>query len=264
MTRVVTWFLLIATAFVMATHSDSTAITIGAFDFSRAGNRSFAEGGVFSIGRTVAADVLPDAVYLTAPQLTDSFLTQVDILIISAVGGVTAEPISPLTQDEQYALLGFVGDGGALFAFLDNQNYGGSGIESPFGLVAGGVLAETIFAQIVLPGHPVANGIYGQVVSMEQRWPGAFLMVPDEATIVAENSLGPALVVLEQGALAGNSGPCVFASDNNSWNDGVIGANEALFRNILIFLAGRGGPVPTGNATWGNMTFKWHTKTPSN
>jgi hypothetical protein len=182
------------------------------------------------------------------PILTESNLAGVDLLILSP-GNTTTSDGTPLSSDEQSALLSFVSQGGGVMLLTDNYSYAPNAAAeemamlSVFGSKGFGTTTGLTVAQVISPpSQPVTSGSFGTVTTFTQYFAGAITNLGPYATAVATNVLGVALAVIPHGALNPGSGAVAIFSDGNTFGDdngdgaqGYFSSNEALFLNTVTW-----------------------------
>jgi hypothetical protein len=228
--------------------NQNDSIIIGGFDFARGGDGgSFQYGAYFSHARDSIAANLPNPVFISFPTLTSASLTGVDILILTSTytNGIA---VSPLTNNEQTALLNFIRTGGCAILMTDNNSFGGipesgninQSIIGPFDVTTAGALGENISSIILNPLNSlITSGPYGTISGFSQNWPGYFVSDGIYANRLANNDSGGALDVINADAIQAGSGPVIIYSDTNTFFNedfhGFYYANENLFMNSIHF-----------------------------
>lgn len=236
-------------ALVLLAGAATTAegVVVGGFNVARGGTAAIAGGSDLDGVRASLSAALPGSTIVGSDSLTSSFLSGLDVLLItSATGGSSA--ITPLTATEQAAVLAFVRNGGNAMIFTDNDTFAGGASDAaneslldPFGLDAAGTgLPWSQPASVPNPGlSPVTSGPFGVVTAWQVGWTGSFTNVPASAVVLGTiNQSGlPGLVVFPRGALAACSGATVLFSDITGFADGfLVLANDILIRNTFTFV----------------------------
>jgi len=220
-----------------------TNLIIGGFDYDRSGDASFPLGTNFSQARTAILSYYPSTMFTNFTTLTASNLAAVKILIIGTASTVTNK-ISPLTGEEQTALLDFVKAGGAAILLTENDSFSPSAntannsFLTPFGMGSAGTIAGPAYLGVPSPlEHLVTSGPFGVVTNYTQFEPGAITNLGPYATALVPNDAGTALAVIDSGLIVAGSGPVVFFSDMSGfWDtDGWFPTNAALFLNVIEF-----------------------------
>ena len=250
------WTILL-TFVVCALQSPLGAAVIGSFDNARGGVGSIEFGSDSGDFRAHVSATFPSISFSSTNTLTDSYLNSVDVLVLGVVAGPTT-PISPLSASEQTALLNFVTGGGSALLFTDNAfqfELAGDSLVGPFGLDAGGAIGASPDASVIAT-HPVTDGPFGTVSTIETLFPGWFPSLGPNATELAQlDSNGEAFAaVIAPNTLAPGSGSVVLYSDV-LYVDAVynLGTNVELIDNSLEFAGLNASPIPepTTMAIWG-------------
>jgi hypothetical protein len=212
---------------------------IGSFDATRAAGSSLSEGNLFVEARAALDDEFPNLTRVGFPALDGAALAGIDILVLASYADAVTGIV--LSGTEQQALFDFVGAGGCAILLADNDgNSGGEAANEslldPFGLDASGTGNSSVVVTVIDPtASPITAGPFGQVSSFSQGFPGGLDNLGAHATSLASNSLGSALAVIESGSIAPGSGRVVIYSDANTFGDGVLSENRALFLNTIQF-----------------------------
>ncbi len=177
-----------------------------------------------------------------------------DGIVLTTYGGTFGTIDPALGPSEQAALRAFVDAGHFAILLLDNDGYGGpidpynDSLANPLGLDAigtvvadgGYVNASAVASDAGL--HPIVDG----VPSFPQYFPGWLGARADAGVapvVAAENPSGPALVVVEKGALGPGSGVVIAFSDTGSFTDdapaGLTAAAQKVFVQALRYAAGK-------------------------
>ena len=176
--------------------------------------------------------------------LASSNLAGADVLIL-APGTDHGTDATPLSTNEQNAMVAYVQNGGGLILLSDNYSYASNATNeeqallSPFGMSGYGTIIGAGNANVFTPGaNPVTGGSHGTVGTFSQNYAGAITNIGPFATAIASNSLGIALALIAPGALGPNSGPVAIFSDGNTFSNesagaGVFLSNQALFLNTV-------------------------------
>ena len=236
-------FLVIGQGAMPLVQAQPTNLMIGGFDYIRSGDASFPIGASFSQARTAILSNYPTTKFTNFTTLAASNLAGVNILIIGTPATITNE-ISPLTAEEQTALLDFVNGGGASILFTDNESFSPSAntannsFLAPFGMGSAGTVGGPAYLGVPSPlQHVVTSGPFGVVTNYTQLAPGAITNLGPYATALVPNDAGTALAVIDPGLIVPGSGPVVFFSDiSGFWDtDGFFPTNAALFLNSIEF-----------------------------
>jgi hypothetical protein len=221
------WILFAVVSFAITVHGE---IVIGCFDTNRAGVFSPSAGSSMTSFRANIAANFPGATFQSTNLLTSSFLSSINLLVITAVGGNTSG-ITPLNAAEQGALTNFVLAGGAALLCADNDiqfQPASQSMVQPFGLDCTGNLPNSVVATITNLTHPVTDGPFGAVTSYTvASYPGWFdILGPYAVGIATLNPNGEvSLAAIAPGVLSGTSGGVVFFSDST--------INDGSFTNTL-------------------------------
>jgi len=240
--------LLVSTAATQPVQAQATnPVVIGGFDYIRAGDASFPIGASFSEARSAILSNYPATTFTNITTLAASNLAGVDILIIATPATITND-ISPLTTEEQTALLDFVNTGGSAVLFTDNDSFSplayaaNSSFLAPFGMGSIGTLISVVTGHVMAPlQHVVTSGPFGIVSNFTQYVPGVITNLGPYATSLATNYdtniTGSALAVIDPGVIVPGSGPVVvFADVSGFWDtDGYFPENETLFLNVIDY-----------------------------
>jgi len=238
---------------------DAAPFTIGGFDLSRGGYRSLASASDLSKLRIAIENSFPGVILTESSTLTDTFLSSLDVLMISSVTSNTSGT-TPLTSMEQTALRNFVEAGGGAIVLVDNNAFAGGNTDvlnesfiDPFGLDITGTFGGMRVATVINPSHPVTNGVFGLVSSTTMNYPGFFdNLGPDAASLATLNANSePAVAVIDWGKFSPTSGGIVFFSDSGMIQNSVLDRtdNKTLILNAIDFAATDVSPSPTAAFT---------------
>jgi hypothetical protein len=202
-----------------------------------------ARGGSYRLNNNAAATsdlegIYSDVEFPELNTLTDANLANVDVVVLSSVYA-NSGAITPLTGDEQDALLGFVEGGGCALLFPDNNTFAGNAdlvnesLIDPFGLDITGTLGGTYTATVTGAASPVTVG-----VATYEGFYGGWFNTLNGATVLAElpnNEDG--LVEFAPDHFGGGSGRVVVFSDANVFfaagNKYALASNQQLFLNSV-------------------------------
>jgi hypothetical protein len=226
---------------------DNTLI-IGGFNSSRGGDASITDGLLHEGLRVVIYDAFPGTVFTSSAEITDSYLSSIDILLLVSATTCCSE-IDPLTKEEQDAVLRFVEAGKGMLIFSDSENFGSPLTDSaneslidPFGLDIEGTLEWEQNATITDPtAHPVTSGPFGQISTIHLYFPGWFTDLGPHAISLAtmDGSGADVLAVINAGAISPTSGRVVLFSDiitTPAHLGDLLRKNEALILNSIAFV----------------------------
>lgn len=226
-TKLWAWFLFAVASLAMTVHG---GIVIGCFDTTRAGVFSPSAGSSMTSFRANIAANFPGATFQSTNLLTSSFLSSINLLVVTAIAGNTTG-ITPLSAAEQGAVTNFVLAGGAALLLADNDfqfQPASQSMVQPFGLDCTGNLPNSVMATITNLTHPVADGPFGAVTNYTvASYPGWFdILGPYAVSIATLNPNGEvSLAAIAPGVLSGTSGGVVFFSDST--------INDGSFTNTL-------------------------------
>jgi hypothetical protein len=198
---------------------------IGSFDFSRGGEDSLAEGDYLSGFRNAILSSFPGSVITGSSTLTPEYLSTVNAVVIgSPMNNVDAT--SPLSSEEQTALLDYVKAGGSALILVDNELFGGAGTVAandsflaPFGLHVSGYYWPELNNTVTNTTNLITNGPFGLAGSYVSLCPGNFDNLGTAVALATLDVTGNAgLAYFPRGALSPTSGLVVFASDINAFN----------------------------------------------
>ena len=229
------------------------SLKVGGFSDARSGNISVGEGAYFDEARA-SLQTNFNAVFTNLDVLAGTNLAGVQLLVL-APGTSHATGATPLSTNEQNAMLNYVLGGGSLLLLSDNYSYAGTAVAeeqallSPFGISGQGTIGGASTGTFFAPGaDPLSGGPFGTVNSYSENFPGGITNTGPYATALASNGLGVALAVIPRGALGPQSGPVAIFSDGNLWSDEGDGAgfflsNQTLFMNTVTWLT-TAAPMP--------------------
>jgi hypothetical protein len=233
--------------------SPRNSFVVGGFNEERGGSFKFREN--FSGARAALAREFPGATLTATNVLSDAFLANVDILILSTGFGGTVQ-VQPLSADEQQALRDFVETGQCVVLLTDTERFYEDANESlldPFEMDSAGTTNTAQTIDVPNPGQSaVTSGRFGVINSFEQGFFGSISAVGPFATGLADNSLGTALAQIDSNVLAPGAGRVVatsditmFVDDRGGQNPGKFPnpTNEDLFLNIIDFCLGAQPPA---------------------
>lgn len=220
------------------------AFVIGGLDLARGGAYSPEFGSATGGFRTHVAATFPGTTFSSAPTLTASFLSGVDVLIIAAPAGSTT-PITPLGAAEQAAMTSFVLAGGSALLLSDNDfqfEAASDSMVGPFGLDADGALVGTVTGTVTA-SHPVTNGPFGTVTTLSYGFPGWFPTLGPNAVALASLDANSqiSLAAIDHGILGPGSGAVIFFSDSTI--GAMTGSNLTLVDNALAYAVPEPGPL---------------------
>ncbi|MCA9284420.1 MAG: hypothetical protein KDA22_04345 [Phycisphaerales bacterium] len=238
---------LLAIAFTPPTPA---ALVIGGFDATRGGGASIADGDLLDTFRDSITTAFPGTTFSGTGTLTAEYLETIDLLVLfSAKGGVSA--ITPLSLDEQSAVMDFVSQGGPAILFVDNDSFGGAGSDAAnesvvdfVGLDATGTGSG--WSQPATIADPeasaLASGPFGTVANWTVGWSGWFDFVPRDGIVIGtiDQSGLPGLVVFPPDAIGPGSAAVVAYADSTGFVDGYLAVgsnNETLLLNSIAYLA---------------------------
>jgi hypothetical protein len=205
---------------------------VGGFSAARGGSFSLRDGDALSVMRSDIT-LFPGVTLAAADTLTPSYLAGIDVLVISsATGGNSA--ITPLTPDEQAALVDFIRAGHSALLFVDNDSFAGGGtpavnasVISPLGLSVTGTGAP--WARRATVTDPFSSGVTSGpnaiVESYFVGWSGWFdNLGPATALATLDDNGQPSLALIPRHQLAPAAGLAVCFSDSTMIADGYITA----------------------------------------
>ena len=125
---------------------------------------SLSSGTVASDAHNALVANFPEATFVTSPTLTPSFLSGINVLMITSAMSST-EPLSPLSSSEETALFNFVKGGGNAFLIMEGFSPFISAVNSivnPFGMtIVDDGLTGVLQVTPVGPSNPIINGPFG-------------------------------------------------------------------------------------------------------
>jgi hypothetical protein len=220
-------------------------LVIGGWDSSRGGSYNIVDGSATTGFRSAVADSFPGATIEGTDALTTSYLSTVNVMVLTSVIDGT-DATTALTTSEQTALQSFVLSGGKLVLLTDNSTFAGSGTTaindsylSPFGFAATGTLSGNQNSTFSNPGgSPVSHGQFGSYSSWTSNYPGWFDQIgTDGQTLSTLDSNGDAsLAMIAPGALASGSGSVVLFSDSTPLISAEYTPDMNLVMNSISFL----------------------------
>jgi len=214
----------------------AAAARIGGWDSSRGGHASIVNGMDFSHIRADLATLFPSSTVSSTSQLTTSYLSSVDVLLLDPVFNVINVEVAPLTADEQLALLTWVQQGGRALIIAENPSYNAAsrsfvepfglqvGAQSLTGLWSGAITNSTSFASIT-------NGPYGVVNSFQGGFATWFPQTASATVLGTWSSGGAGIAAMKYG-----QGSLVFFADVALIANYHGANNTALRRNTLNYL----------------------------
>ena len=209
--------------------SAQPALTIGSFNLKRGGEESLAASDESGL-RSAIKQLFPGSTFKYSGSLNATFLSTINVLVIGvATGSQTA--ITPLTTNEQSALLRFVKTGHGAVLFTDNDlQFEASSLSmlAPFGLHSNGVLDGNQTATFI-GSNPIMTGPAGTAQQLDTQWPGWFDGLGQSVDLAnySANSQ-PALAYIAAGQLRTGSGPAVFFADSSIMVDGQRTMNDQI------------------------------------
>ncbi|MBY0587760.1 hypothetical protein K2X85_11330 [bacterium] len=200
------------------TSNAMSAVVIGAFASPRQGELALVGGGTF--GQTIASFIVnnyPGAQLVGTQQLTTSFLSTVDMVIVNSASGFGVG--TTLSASEQTALLDFVRSGkGAIVIADGNPTDAGNSFGAPFGVTTG--QATSSQGKFTAPTHPVASGPFGTVSTFFVDPIGdadAFFSIGPYASVIGragiDGSGAPVVLSIPEGQISPGSGRVILFSD---------------------------------------------------
>lgn len=185
-------------------------------------------------------------------QVTLQALEGVDLFIINLLQ-------TDLTLTEVIALEQFVREGGALMAMRNAAPF-----QEPYLNVFGGAFTFDTSIPLTTDGSssPLAQGPFGTVASPINMGANGAFALTGVMTVLANNSAGPNLMLLQQGANYGGAGRAVLSGDEDIFTSTCVLScsalypafpnNQKLWLNTIAFLSGAPGyrtPPPPPGAT---------------
>jgi len=210
-------------------------------------NLSFVAGGIYTQARTDLLDatnfgpmgIVPRAVTFRAgvDAITPESLVGVDVFILNP-------PLTELTQSEAVALEQFVQEGGAL---LEVRNLNAR--PQLLGTVPGPPASDNT-APFTVDGlnSILAQGPFGTAANPVGTGFNYSFAVTGAGTVIANNDVGPDLLLLPPATIVTDLGRAVLLGDEEAFASGFTSgganfysANKTLFLNTIAFLAGTPG-----------------------
>jgi hypothetical protein len=222
-----------------------------------------ARGGSYNLQaqtqqQSAIAAALPTATFTFASALSTTSLAGARGLVI-ATPIDNINPTTLLTAAEQSALLGLVLGGGFAIILVDSSGAPGfdpvnDSFTAPFGLGVNN--NNTSLLTIINPtGNPISNGPFGLVTTLPGIAAGELVGTPSfPSSFVPLGQFSAGVFgagYIPAGALGPGSGPVLFVSDSNIFNQN-IGANANSYKFISNFVALAAIPEP---ATWTLMAL---------
>jgi hypothetical protein len=220
-----------------------SAVVVGVFDASRAGEANLATGSFATQVRASTLSHFSGTTFATTPTLTSAFLSGVNVAIIASPK--TSGGITPLSASEQTALLNFVKGGGTALLLADTYSSVSSSqsIVAPFGMtVVDDGLEGLQMGTIQNPSHPIFNGPFGVQSQIGVLGAGVFTNLgPYAASLAKMNSLNlPIVAAIERNAINAGSGRVLIYSDASLFadpiTDGFFSEAETLYLNSFAYL----------------------------
>ena len=231
-------------------HAASGNIVIGGFDSARGGARSL--DNLTNLSAALLAD-FPGSSISTATTLTPSYLATLNVVLLAS-GTSNTSCITPLSPDEQAALLAFSQSGGTVIIFTDNDTFcsgastANNSLVSPFGLHATGTLSDSQNITF-LRSNPISSGPFGSFGKASTLFPGWYDNVGAAIELASLDANGqPSVVILPAGSQNASSGNAVFFSDNDTFLRDTSGNNRIAVLNA-VFLATTGNLAVIHNFT---------------
>jgi hypothetical protein len=238
-------FFAVVTACAFGTISTTTcsAVVVGVFDASRAGDASIATGSFATQARASMLSHFPGTTIAATSTLTSGFLSGVNVAIIASPN--TVDGITPLSAGEKTALLNFVKGGGTALILADaySSEVSSQSIVAPFGMtVVDDNVSGLQMGTIQNPSHPIFNGPFGVQSLIGVLGAGVITNLGPYATSLATmDSTGlPIVAAIERNAINAGSGRVLIYSDASLFADpvaeGFFSEAETLFLNSFQFL----------------------------
>jgi hypothetical protein len=210
----VTSFVLVVAA---CNSAQAQTLRLGGWNSSRAGtNFSLVDGAAISQVRSAIATAFPGVQISGTDTLTPVFLSGIDVLFVSDVRGNT-EYTTPLSADEQAALLAFVQSGKGAIILTDNDSAAGQPLSDivnesyldPFGLDTTGSNPNANL-NVTVPNpaaSQVTSGPFGTVSSFPISFPGWFDGLGGATSLGTLDANGqPVLAAIHSGCLVQRQG----------------------------------------------------------
>jgi len=221
---------------------------IGTFDGTRSTTANIANGFFAFQARASLASHYPGYSFATDLILTDSFLSGIDLLLITSSKSGNIPII--LSANEQESLYNYVLGGGSALLLADGQFGllpGAQSMITPFGLTIGNQQTALSHSYPVDVTHPTIDGPFGEVSMINTQTYSYFTNLGPYAHAIANIDIAnmPSIAVIEEHALGPLSGRVVFISAIDEFKDQGTGRfldNETFFLNTVQFLL----PEPSG------------------
>jgi hypothetical protein len=130
---------------VMLAGQVSAGPIVACFDTVRGGVCSISSGFGMTELRAAILAAFPATTFRPLGVLTGAGLQGADVVVLVVTRDGSSSAITPLTEAEQAALVGFVAAGGGAVVFVDNDSFAGLGtaaanqsLVSPFGVTVAG------------------------------------------------------------------------------------------------------------------------------
>lgn len=230
---------------VIEGRAQAEPLVIGGFDISRGGLEPYNLASAAAFQADIS-QAFSNTTFATTSVLTPQFLSTINVLVITSVKDGQNIPITPLTADEQNALVNFVRAGRGAFLLTDNSfgfDAANQSLVSPFGFHStgstGGLVGVTVTNS---QANPVTNGPFGLVTHYLTGFAGWYDHLGVNAQSLATLDLNgqTSLAFIAKGALGPGSGGVVFSSDTAplaTINNPQFPDSEILDRDIIAYLA---------------------------
>lgn len=213
---------------------------IGGFDAVRGGDMSITDGSLIIELRNEILETFDGVEIVSAPVLTDEFLSDVDVLVLCSLDSVNTG-IAVLSDAEASALLTFVEGGGGAILLTD-----GNGSESVklanqsligvFGLHSDGAVGNLSIEPVE---HPIWDGPNGNADGFGLLCSAVFDDLGDHADSLGANAVGEVgLAVIEHDALQDESGAVVLTADTSVFFNQFLSADSEVFALNAISYVG--------------------------
>lgn len=229
----------------------ATSLAIGGWDGNRGGENSLRDGFRADNLRATIGSSFTESTISATSTLTDSYLSTIDLLFVSAVKSNNVVPVSNLSSAEQIALKSFVLNGGGAILISDNSSAyteSSNSMNAPFGVTVSDWIRATLHLSFSNSNNRIANGPFGVSTGGTGEDDGYFTSLGAYAHSLATwDGYGlSALAVIEPGALGPHSGPVVFVSDNFFIDRfGVSSENRITTLNAIAFASSVPEPATT-------------------
>jgi hypothetical protein len=192
-------------------------LSIGSLDSTRGGIESLQSSTEATMVAAIKKHFPGSKLHFT-DTLTAKFLGSLNLIVIG-VAYSENQGITPLSPQEQTALVNFVKAGGTATLFADNDiqfQAASDSILNPFGLSSTGYISGNQAAKFVHPKHnPIMSGPEGTAKALNTWWPAWFNNLGSSIELAKLTSNGqPAAAYFPSGALRAGSGAVVFFSDS--------------------------------------------------